>query len=50
MNKINEVHSLYLPTYEIALKAEEVANATAIPTTLKPMVSVMVYLHMTFLI
>ena len=50
MNNINEVHSLYLLTYEIALEPEEVANATAIPNTLKPMVSIIVYLNMPFLI
>ena len=35
MNHISEVHSFYLPTDEIPPELEEVANATAIPDTLK---------------
>ena len=35
MNHINEVHSLNLPADEIPPEPEEVANATAIPDTLK---------------
>ena len=35
VNHVSEVHSLYLPTDEIPPEPEEVANATAIPDTLK---------------
>ena len=35
MNHISEVHSLYLLADEIPPEPEEVANATAIPDTLK---------------
>ena len=35
VNHVSEVHSLYLPTDEIPPEPEEVANATAIPNTLK---------------